>query len=334
MSNYLENIAARTINPAPPVRPRLRGRFDPVVSPAKGALDRPVSDRTFRRAPQNEFEEPVPDERRGSIVGSAKPNTDRRGPETGSSIEQTESDSPGSRTTGFLVANTQRIPIPVLHETVEVKPRAQSTNDRANEEARDESSIASAANTPPASPPIEVTTAAPNPRNDSVNVSTNATRTGPAQKTRPAKSLVTIEPPRRVAVEPATRSVLERVIEREIQTAVALDNRRHVDSQAPNVPDSPGPRVGPATEEKIIRREPRPAPIVIQPRIEPLATFHPERQSVHQPDQQAPTVHVTIGRIEVRAVQQPLQPAAKQRATQAVMNLDDYLRRRSQGSAR
>jgi hypothetical protein len=41
----------------------------------------------------------------------------------------------------------------------------------------------------------------------------------------------------------------------------------------------------------------------------------------------APSVHVTIGRIEVRAVQEQ-QPAPRQRGGSPVMSLDEYLRRR------
>jgi hypothetical protein len=46
--------------------------------------------------------------------------------------------------------------------------------------------------------------------------------------------------------------------------------------------------------------------------------------------QQAPTVHVTIGRIEVRATPPPV-PPPKQRTTPPVMSLDDYLRQRDGG---
>jgi hypothetical protein len=40
------------------------------------------------------------------------------------------------------------------------------------------------------------------------------------------------------------------------------------------------------------------------------------------------TVHVSIGRIEVRAVQPPPEPRRREPAKSAVMNLDEYLRSR------
>lgn len=43
-----------------------------------------------------------------------------------------------------------------------------------------------------------------------------------------------------------------------------------------------------------------------------------------------PTIHVTIGRVEVRAVQAPARDAQQVRASEQPMSLDEYLRRRSQ----
>ncbi|HEV2829176.1 MAG TPA: hypothetical protein VGW76_16385 [Pyrinomonadaceae bacterium] len=72
-------------------------------------------------------------------------------------------------------------------------------------------------------------------------------------------------------------------------------------------------------------------PVVLQSRIAPLIDTGPEHLHLDRPAiQPQPTVHVTIGRIEVRAVQSS-QPASRSRAATPVMNLDDYLRRRSQG---
>jgi len=44
-----------------------------------------------------------------------------------------------------------------------------------------------------------------------------------------------------------------------------------------------------------------------------------------------PTIHVTIGRLEVRAVSPPASPAHRQRPQPAVMSLDDYLKERAGG---
>jgi len=76
-------------------------------------------------------------------------------------------------------------------------------------------------------------------------------------------------------------------------------------------------------------------PIIVQSRLAPR--LEGDRLAFRQQANLSPepTVHVTIGRIEVRAVQSSKpSSSAKPRATPPVMNLDDYLRRRSNGGAR
>ncbi len=46
-----------------------------------------------------------------------------------------------------------------------------------------------------------------------------------------------------------------------------------------------------------------------------------------------PTIHVTIGRVEVRATLPPASPSRTQRPAPSVMNLDEYLRRRAGGGS-
>lgn len=81
-------------------------------------------------------------------------------------------------------------------------------------------------------------------------------------------------------------------------------------------------------------RSSKASPVIAQTRIAPLAEAGPDGLSLKRHGVQSePTVHVTIGRIEIRAVQSS-QSAAKPRATAPMMNLDDYLRRRDQAGAR
>jgi hypothetical protein len=81
------------------------------------------------------------------------------------------------------------------------------------------------------------------------------------------------------------------------------------------------------------RGDTKPPPVVVQTRIAPLVENGLDFSLSRPGPQPQPTVRVTIGRIEVRAVASSQSPA-KPRATQPVMNLDDYLRRRNQGSTR
>jgi hypothetical protein len=60
--------------------------------------------------------------------------------------------------------------------------------------------------------------------------------------------------------------------------------------------------------------------------LQPAITVSRLAPPVEPPQPASPTIHVTIGRIEVRATSGP--PAPRQRPAPAVMSLDDYLKRR------
>ena len=76
-----------------------------------------------------------------------------------------------------------------------------------------------------------------------------------------------------------------------------------------------------------------PATIVVQPRVAPYS--EPARSARAQPPPTAePTIHVTIGRIEVRATQPAAPIAPRERQAPTVMSLEEYLRRRAKGSGR
>jgi hypothetical protein len=121
------------------------------------------------------------------------------------------------------------------------------------------------------------------------------------------------------------------VIERELQTVTIREKPRLNEPERrteSNLPSSPTSGVtSPAVQQHDNSKEP---PMFLQSRIAPLLEVARLNQSRVEPQ---PTVHVTIGRLEVRAVQTS-QPAARPRAAAPVMNLDDYLKRRSQGGMR
>jgi hypothetical protein len=162
--------------------------------------------------------------------------------------------------------------------------------------------------------------------------------------------------PTLVVARPAERSTLELAIERgpdPVRAATQSDDVRAV-SHADDKPASPPAAhtrrttivVQPATHSapSSSERIPNPAgsltargdravfgssaiPVAARPLRNMVA--EPKRQ----PDQPAPTINVTIGRIEVRAEPAPAAPASKPRSTPA-MNLDEYLRRRATGDNR
>lgn len=75
--------------------------------------------------------------------------------------------------------------------------------------------------------------------------------------------------------------------------------------------------------------------IAVQPQITAFEESPKQRQFMPvEPPEAAPTIHVTIGRVEVRATPPPSPPQKEKRSRAPVMSLDEYLRQRSQGSGR
>jgi len=75
--------------------------------------------------------------------------------------------------------------------------------------------------------------------------------------------------------------------------------------------------------------------LIASSRIAPLAEMGPERFLLgRRSAQPQPTGHVTIGRVEVRAVRavQQSRSTSKEQPSQPVMKLDEYLRGRSRGA--
>lgn len=88
------------------------------------------------------------------------------------------------------------------------------------------------------------------------------------------------------------------------------------------------------TGQPAIEQEPA---AVVRPQVTPIFEDRGESRFArgdrsHTPA--SPTVHVTIGRIEVRAIPSASPSTPTPRAAQPRMNLDDYLRRRGNGGAR
>ena len=72
--------------------------------------------------------------------------------------------------------------------------------------------------------------------------------------------------------------------------------------------------------------------------VQPQITTHEEpphwQAEPVEPPKTAPTIHVTIGRLDVRATPPPSPPQKEKRSRALVMSLEEYLRQRAQGSGR
>lgn len=79
----------------------------------------------------------------------------------------------------------------------------------------------------------------------------------------------------------------------------------------------------------------RPAPLPLRPRVSQRAeerrTLPDETQGERTPE---PVIHVSIGRIEVRAVRKEARPQQQRTAARPAESLEDYLRQRAKGGGR
>ncbi|MGH3796779.1 MAG: hypothetical protein ACRDSP_18030 [Pseudonocardiaceae bacterium] len=70
----------------------------------------------------------------------------------------------------------------------------------------------------------------------------------------------------------------------------------------------------------------------VAPRYQPVTS--PARAAARREAAAGPDVHISIGRVEVRAVAEPVAPPRKEQRTQPVLSLDDYLRSKAGGDRR
>jgi hypothetical protein len=60
----------------------------------------------------------------------------------------------------------------------------------------------------------------------------------------------------------------------------------------------------------------------------------PPTRSAARREPSAPDVHISIGRVEVRAATEPVVPPRRERRAEPLLSLDDYLRSRAGGDRR
>jgi hypothetical protein len=100
--------------------------------------------------------------------------------------------------------------------------------------------------------------------------------------------------------------------------------------------EPPRPAVLPRPSPPPAAQAPRPAPptrVLVEPRVSVAPPAPPPVPSapIRAAEAPEPTIHVTIGRIEVRATPPPAQPSRPRQAASSALSLEEYLRRRSKG---
>lgn len=293
MNNYLSNIAARALNQAPIVRPRLRGRFDPAPPARESSVDR------LKPAPPESIDSEWPVE---------------NNPGATSENQRAHEHLPASR-----------------HPGDENEPHTLSFSHRDEKTTSDlqNASLVPSPQTPVIQVPIAAATISTTQPTRPVSVNPLAPiASGFERDAPPARTEQRLlSEPRPDQARPSDQLEIKTIIVREERMIERSEQAREPRSQSSPVsamPQSNQPR----------RRDTIPPPVVVQTRIAPLVEKGLDAFSLSRPTPQPqPTVRVTIGRIEVRAVQSSESPA-KPLATHPVMNLDDYLRRRNQGTSR
>ena len=339
MNNYLYAVAARTLNPDYGVRPRLRGRFEtarvlpePAIDPSESfprAATKPYSlrdradawetaeRRELARQP-GDLVDPVPPDRPRAItqeVNVAAPATvvERSSLLTiGSSNNQSSSELP-RKNLHADVRPVEKVVTVADAESQKAAPRQSQAGNRFEPQREILPSKAvpldhQGAEDAPEPTPTRRSLAVNKPslsRDDEEDTRARLIMRRPPASERQAETIAIREEP---TFNGCKRS----------QTSSLSWPREIVKSSDTSEPDSS-----------------KPSPAFTLSQITPLIESRPELLRLNQDHiQPRPTIHVTIGRLEVRAVQYS-QPAAKPHAArQPAMNLDDYLRRRSQGDAR
>jgi hypothetical protein len=343
MNNYLTSIAARTLNPDHSVRPRLGGRFEP-ASLAEGPIDSANSSRLPAKHSQPDSQQV------GAIETTAERDSNNQPVKT---FDLAIPDRPTVHTPELNSAATTAQPVtgPVVDPSPSATIRAPQQQTPAEvprqnlpaELPPDEKvfDVAEHREFRSSRPTDSRTQNWPEPRieespNQSVLIHHQTTEEV-EPTARPSRPTIKPSSSADDEQEPVTRPAITRkqsLVERELETIVIREKAIRDESPLNQASAKSLPTPVAESADTIENSRSKTSPVLVHSRIAPLIETGPEHVRLNQPAiQPQPTVHVTIGRIEVRAVQSSRQPTSKSRAETPVMNLDDYLRRRSQGGA-
>lgn len=303
MNDYLDTLLACTLRPQETIQPRRRGRYEP-LNYSRGLAMAPPLDLTGL-----ETADPAKVE-----VSQAGPSSPERAPPAQSPPAETLSLSPivVSTTPGRPV-QTEPAPVEPLNPSRTTQPvgpaqaAAISTVDVGLVQAGPTPiTVRPTPPTRPAPPSVqwarESTTAAMNPSEpEPVNLAVGRRRTVVGQQAAREQSV----PSEQAVVNPVVNPVASPAAHAEHQPAAIAGNEPLTPAIQPR-PVSPAP-----------------------PRIKP-ALPHAFGEPSNPRPAEAPTIQVTIGRIEVRATP-PVAPVPKPRPASPKLSLDDYLCQRNEG---
>ena len=282
MSDYLGNLAARSLEPAQAVRPRLASRFEPVPSATSPFQAEPAT--LFETAVEETAVAPAPTRGPRPVVA---PRERMAPPEP---VEEEPSAPPRRR-------RTRRAPVVEEAEPVPERSRPEPA------------SAAVAAPVPVAVAPLQKRFAGrgvlPSEASPPGPLSTGVERGNDTQ----AKELVV----------PVVRAVVRDESDRPI-----APDRSPLSTPVERGTGGEASRASRPKDRQPAQREP--ASTVLQPKITVIERTPPPHREAP-----APTIQVTIGRIEVRATPAAKAPARERPAAQPALSLEEYLRQRYKG---
>lgn len=305
MSDFLTNLATRHLHPSETLRPRLPALFEP-ASP-RGLPD-------FRTAETGPLSDAGREIEELDVERTASPPTPRR-PRRAVPAVTTVEITPADENSTQEPPHRERRRAPSDRTAVPVIAEAPHPIDAAI------AAPALATSAPPSLPPLT--------REEEATAPPRLTPTAPhptMQDFRPPPDTRT----RRVVEEVVERTVVERLIPLEQPVRPRSDDAAKKEGQrSDEYYVDARHTVIPIGREMIASP---PAAVVAQPQV---STYRVPAAPAEEPVTAAPTIHVTIGRVEVRAAT-PADTRGAQRPAQrptGVMSLEEYLRRRKQGGA-
>jgi hypothetical protein len=346
MSNYLHNLVKRSFGLVETAQPRLASLFEPphASTPLDAGQDSTRAT-SFNQAVETD-ERVLPASsatpQRVEAAGMARPATLATSPHTDVPPEphaQTERmaspDSTAHRPRAQLLDSPHEEAGKPLQVTSEAEPpseRAHTAIVRPSPpaESRTQDSLAQSFATTilPDAPTVAALSHKP-PAVDTIRPPARVTLVPPAQVEKHTSHAPTQEQLQAQAVDALEQS-MSRPTQRETQTPISkrLVNRAFAAEQSP-----PAFLEHEPSTIRVTARE-KPAALVVQPHV----SSHSEESYTDSPqsNRAAPetVVHVTIGRIEVRAAPPQGQAKAAQRSTPApAQSLEEYLRQRAQGGS-
>jgi hypothetical protein len=353
MNDYLRNLAARSMNLADVIQPRRASRFEPTQ--VHGALGLRAAVPSF--TDEHEMTESV-------AQASIHPqHVQRAEPQTALSDEHARRRSRLAQTQPItpVLQGANIVPVPAqpsAEAQSETMPEPQPLSPLAPHSVP---SVAPTVSAPPQAPPSRRSDSRLQTLRDHIEQATahvpSETVPEPPPPSRPASRAVAASTPT-VSAPPQAPS--SRRSDSRPQPAIDHISMRSgvrlpgLDGIAQSAVPKRQPALQPITASTIERevierrtappaqvREPQPPldgtqVVVIQSRVMPVERRGADRRNSDplslsaQAPPPAPTIHVTIGRVEVRATA-PTVPASKPRPAPRTMSLDDYLRQRSRG---